>query len=33
MLFQHIDLLTGDDMLLMERGYPCRWLVALLNQL
>ena len=32
MLFQHLDLLTCDDVLLMDRGYPCRWLVALLNQ-
>jgi len=31
MLFQHIDLLTSDDVLLMDRGYPCRWLVSLLN--
>lgn len=32
MLFQHLDLLTKGDVLLMDRGYPCRWLVALLNQ-
>jgi hypothetical protein len=32
MLFQHIDRLSSSDLLLMDRGYPCRWLVALLNQ-
>jgi hypothetical protein len=32
MLFQHLDLLTSGDVLLMDRGYPCRRLVALLNQ-
>ena len=32
MLFQHLDLLTSDDVLLIDRGYPCRWLVRLLNQ-
>lgn len=31
MLFQHIDRLSAGDLLLMDRGYPCRWLVALLN--
>ncbi|PWF39892.1 hypothetical protein C7C56_026515 [Massilia glaciei] len=31
MLFQHLDLLGCGDPLLMDRGYPCRWLVALLN--
>lgn len=31
MLFEHLDLLGTDDLLLMDRGYPCRWLVALLN--
>ena len=31
MLFQHLDLLGHGDLLLMDRGYPCRWLVALLN--
>ena len=32
MLFDHLDLLSSSDLLLMDRGYPCRWLVALLNQ-
>ena len=31
-LFEHLDLLSPDDLLLPDRGYPCRWLVALLNQ-
>ena len=31
MLFQHIDRLSSSDLLLMDRGYPCRLLVALLN--
>ena len=31
MLFEHLDLLGAGDLLLMDRGYPCRWLVALLN--
>lgn len=31
MLFQHIDRLSPSDLLLTDRGYPCRWLVALLN--
>ncbi|WP_267876693.1 IS4 family transposase, partial [Massilia genomosp. 1] len=31
MLFQHLDSLNSDDLLLMDRGYPCRWLVAALN--
>ena len=30
MLFQHLDRLSAHDVLLMDRGYPCRWLVALL---
>lgn len=32
MLFQHLDLLNCGDLLLMDRGYPCRWRVAVLNQ-
>ncbi len=32
MLFEHLDRLREDDMLLLDRGYPARWLVALLNQ-
>jgi hypothetical protein len=31
MLFQHLDRLSGTDLLLMDRGYPSRWLVAALN--
>jgi hypothetical protein len=30
MLFQHIDCLSSRDVVLMDRGYPCRWLVAVL---
>ncbi|WP_207780504.1 hypothetical protein [Pokkaliibacter plantistimulans] len=32
MLFEHLDHLRSDDLLLLDRGYPCRWLVAVLNQ-
>ena len=32
MLFEHLDRLCGTDLLLLERGYPARWLVAALNQ-
>ncbi|MDH2431785.1 IS4 family transposase [Pokkaliibacter sp. MBI-7] len=32
MLFEHLDRLRADDLLLLDRGYPCRWLVAALNQ-
>lgn len=31
-LFEHLDLLCPDDLLLLDRGYPCRWLVAVLNE-
>jgi hypothetical protein len=31
MLFQHLDRLSDGDLLLMDRGYPSRWLVAALN--
>lgn len=31
MLFQHLDRLFGSDLLLLDRGYPSRWLVAALN--
>lgn len=31
MLFQHLDRLGDDDLLLMDRGYPSHWLVAVLN--
>lgn len=30
-LFEQIDRLSPDDLLLLDRGYPCRWLVAVLN--
>lgn len=32
MLFEHLDRLCSRDLLLLDRGYPCRWLVAALNQ-
>lgn len=32
MLFQHLDRLSSGDVLLMDRGYPCRWLVSALIQ-
>ena len=32
MLFEHLDRLRSSDLLLLDRGYPCRWLVAVLNQ-
>ena len=32
MLFEHLDRLGAGDLLLLDRGYPCRWLVAVLNQ-
>ena len=32
MLFEHLDLLSDGDLLLLDRGYPARWLVAALNQ-
>ena len=31
MLFEHLDLLCSSDLLLLDRGYPCFWLVAVLN--
>lgn len=31
MLVQHLDRLSSTDLLLLDRGYPSRWLVALLN--
>jgi len=31
-LFEHLDRLSPNDLLLLDRGYPCRWLVAVLNQ-
>ena len=32
MLLEHLDRLGSGDLLLLDRGYPCRWLVGLLNQ-
>ena len=32
MLFEHLDRLSSKDLLLLDRGYPSRWLVAVLNQ-
>ena len=32
MLFEHLHRLSNTDLLLLDRGYPCRWLVAVLNQ-
>lgn len=30
-LIEHLDRLSPDDLLLLDRGYPCRWLVSVLN--
>jgi hypothetical protein len=30
-LFEHLDRLSPGDLLLLDRGYPSRWLVAVLN--
>lgn len=32
MLFENLDRLGSTDLLLLDRGYPARWLVAALNQ-
>ena len=32
MLFEHLDHLQSDDLLILDRGYPAAWLVAVLNQ-
>jgi hypothetical protein len=32
MLFEHLDRLGSGELLLLDRGYPSRWLVASLNQ-
>lgn len=32
MLFEHLDRLSSDDLLLLDRGYPCRWMPAVLSQ-
>jgi hypothetical protein len=31
MLFQHLDRIASTDLLLLDRGYPARWLVTVLN--
>ncbi len=31
MLFQSLDLLSCTDLLLLDRGYPARWVVSVLN--
>jgi hypothetical protein len=31
MFFEAIDCLRPDDVLLMDRGFPCRWLVSALT--
>jgi len=31
MLFEHLDDLAPNDLLLMDRGYPASWLIATLN--
>ena len=32
MLFEHLDGLGGSDLLVLDQGYPARWLIALLTQ-
>jgi hypothetical protein len=32
MLFEQLHRLSNRDLLLLDRGYPCRWLAALLTQ-
>lgn len=32
MLFEHLDALNSDDLLILDRGYPAAWLAAVLNQ-
>lgn len=32
MLFDHLDRLSADDLLVLDRGYPSCWLVAVLTQ-
>lgn len=32
MLFEHLECLAPDDLLVLDRGYPSRWLIALLAQ-
>lgn len=32
MLFEHLECLAPGDLLVLDRGYPSRWLIALLSQ-
>jgi len=32
MLFEHLQSLKNDDLLVLDRGYPARWLIAHLSQ-
>ena len=32
MLFEHLEKLAADDLLVLDRGYPARWLIAHLTQ-
>ncbi len=32
MLMEALDVLGPDDVLVLDRGYPAAWLVALLNE-
>jgi hypothetical protein len=32
MLFEHLDALKSDDVLIFDRGYPAAWLIAALKQ-
>lgn len=32
MLFEHLEALAPDDLLVLDRGYPARWLIAYLTQ-
>lgn len=32
MLFEHLDSLDSSDLLVLDRGYPSRWLIAALTQ-
>lgn len=32
MLFEHLRHLRGDDLMLLDRGYPARWVIAALRQ-
>jgi hypothetical protein len=32
MLFEHLDMLDANDLLVLDRGYPAHWLAAVLSQ-